>query len=225
MYKSGAINKFLTDYFKLDPPKDGIVDPQFKNDGKENGITSTGIKVTDVDYRTMDRIDAFNSSSGNLNKLFTERLAKDYEKLAFRIEVEGKEEKDKRIYHCVYDSTTANGYPVFLFSSDNYAYDMTKVSGISKTNPPRKAFLAALEKMGDFKVNGTVSVRFIEVSVDSLPSDSDIPDRVPFKITKLEILCKKDTKEPYLDFSSYLPGFKSNITKNLSPAKTKICKP
>ena len=227
MYKAGAMNKFLTDYFKLDPSKieapNGIVDPQHPNDGKENDKTSTEIKITDVDYKTMDRIDAFNSSSGNLNRLFTERLAKDYEKLAFRIDVEGKEEKDvKRTYYCVYDSTV-NGYPVFLFSSDNYAYDMTKVSGISKANTPKNAFLGVLEKLGDFKVNGTANVRFMEVSVDSLPSDT--PDRVPFKITKLEILCKKDTKEPYLDFSSYLPGFKSNITKNLSPAKTKICKP
>jgi len=228
MYKAGAMNKFLTDYFKLDPSKieapNGIVDPQHPNDGKENDKTSTEIKITEVDYKTMDRIDAFNSSSGNLNKLFTERLAKDYEKLAFRIDVEGKEEKDvKRTYYCVYDSTTVDGYPVFLFSSDNYAYDMTKVSGISKANTPKNAFLGVLEKLGDFKVNGTAKVRFMEVSVDSLPSDT--PDRVPFKITKLEILCKKDTKEPYLDFSSYLPGFKSNITKNLSPAKTKICKP
>ena len=223
MYKAGAMNKFLTDYFKLDPSKIEPDYPQHKGESGDNALTATEIKITEVDYKTMDRIDAFNSSSGNLNRLFTERLAKDYENLAFRITVEGKEEKDVKItYYCVYDSTV-NGYPVFLFSSDNYAYDMAKVSGISKTNPPRKAFLAALEKLGDFKVNGTAKVRFMEVSVDSLPSDT--PDRVPFKITKLDILCKKDTKEPYLDFDRYLGGIKSNITKNLAQAKTKICKP
>lgn len=222
MYRSGAINKFLTDYFKLDPTKsEGIVFPQHKRDAEENNDSSTGIKVTDVDYKTMDKIDAFNPYSSNLNKLFVDsRLAKDYEKLAFKIDVKGE---DATItYFCVYDSTE-NGYPVFLFSSGNYAYDMTKVSGISKNDPPTGVFLGALEKNGSFKVNETASIRFIDVSKDTLPSDT--PNRVPFKITKLEILCKKDTKEPYLDFNNYLPNKKSNITKNLPIAKTRICKP
>jgi hypothetical protein len=221
MYKSGAINKFLTDYFKLDPSKIDPSLPGHKNDPEENNESAAGIKVTDVDYKTMDRIDAFTTFSGNLNKLFVDsRLAKDYEKLAFKIDVKGE---DVTItYYCVYDSNEA-GYPVFLFSSGNYAYDMTKVSGISKTNPPTGIFLGALEKNGSFKVNETASIRFIDVSKDTLPSDT--PDRVPFKITKLEILCKKDTKEPYLDFNNYLPNKKSNITKNLPIAKTRICKP
>jgi len=220
MYKSGAINKFLTDYFKLDKTE-GIVFVDHKGDSKDNNDSSTGIKVTDVDYKTMDRIDAFNPYSGNLNRLFESRVAKDYEKLAFKIDaVKGE---DTITYFCVYVDSNESGYPVFLFSSGNYAYDMTKVSGISKNNPPTDVFLGALEKLGDFKVNGTANVRFIDVSKDTLKSDRI--DRVPFKITKLEILCKKDTKEPYLDFNNYLPNRKSNITKNLPLAKTRICKP
>jgi len=219
MYKSGAVNKFIVEYFQLDPSKiEGVGTNYagFENDSKSNNKTSSKIKNIDVEYRTIDKIKELNKYSDDLGKLFSDISNNStYKNLAFRIVVEEK------TYFCIYNSTE-NEYPIFTFSSGNYAYDLTKVSGISKINFPLNVYLASLEKNSTFKVGSTSKINFVDVSKNTI-SDGDEKSQ-DFKISKIEILCEKNTQNLYLELDKYLPNLKSNISRNLTKAKTLLKK-
>lgn len=214
MYKSGAINKFIVEYFQLDPSKiEGVNTTYagFENDSKNNNSTSSTIKTTEVEYRSMDRIKELNKYSDDLGKLFSDISNNGpYKNLAFRIEV------DTKIYFCVYNSTE-NGYPIFTFSSGNYAYDLTKISGISKVSAPLNVYLASLEKNSSFKVGSTSKVKYVEISKNTVSDGDEITS--DFKISKIEILCEKSSQDLYLELEKYLPNLKSNINRNLPKSK------
>lgn len=224
MYKSGAMQKFITEYFKLDSSKvlKDMTYDGYKGDAKKNDNTSSGVKIKEVSYKKIDEIKDFNEYSGDLFKVFLESK---YKNLAFKIEVKGEEEDSSQEYYCVF-KYVENGYPIFMFSPLNYAYDLSKVDGINKFNIARKSFLATLNKSGTLKVGQTSKVRYIEVSKDPM-TQSDINygknvDRDSFFINNIEILCEKDTSNPYLDFTKYLPSMKNNISKNSKVAKSYI---
>jgi hypothetical protein len=47
-------------------------------------------------------------------------------------------------------------------------------------------------------------------------------DRDSFFINDIEILCEKNTYNPYFGLTKYLPSMKNNIDKNLKVAKSYI---
>lgn len=214
MYTGGAMSKFISEYFNLDS-KDVTSDVTaftgFKSDIKDNKSTSEGILQTDVTFIPISELESFKEK--DLYKLFKSNDFSKFKNLSFRFTVNSEENKIE--YYCTFKDIES-GYPILFFSTGRFPYDLTKVTGISKnTTLPSKIYIASLEKInGIFKEKSISKIRFIDLVPDIDESNvngvSD-KDRISFNISKIEILCESDSKDPYLGFSNnYIR--KSNLT-------------
>jgi hypothetical protein len=226
MYRKGAMNNFITEYFKLSETQQntlgGLTSPGFGNDLKNNNEVTDSIVVSDVIFKKMEQVKSLDPFGNDLWKAFNSRTANEFEKLAFRISV--KAEKEDVTYYCVYLKTDT-GYPLFLFSKKNFPFDLTKVKGpdIKPANLVDIVNLGSLPKgTGTFKVGSDAKIRFVSVTKDTVVMDDvnggNTQDRIEFIINKIEILCDSKSGEAYLDFNNYVVNKKAAMTKNLKVA-------
>jgi hypothetical protein len=228
MYKEGAMNKFIQEYFDLDSKKVPKTYPGFSNDGENNSETSSGIKTTEVVFKKLEQVRSLDySAANNLWKLFTERNKDDFKNLAFRLKTKNG---DKIIsYYCVYQQTSEN-YPIIIFRSDSFPFDLTKASSrdISRNiERSRPTYLASLPKSGGFLKNNNKSLfRYVDLEDpgESKVNNSSGDNRVEFEIQEIEILCIKESGEPYLDLDNYLSILKTGITRGYNAALNTIKK-
>lgn len=223
MYNGGAINTFIEEYFKL---KGGIpttkqVLPEHKSDADDNQNTSDNVVVTEVKYVKPSATKGI--STDDLYKLFTS--SDEVENLAFRLVGKTDEGKDFQWY-CVFKEYTSQ-YPVFIFSLNNFPCDLSKVSGILKTSVPTTAYLASFPKSTGvahrLKVGEKISIRMVDLKT---PQQEKVNsgkgrDRIEITITKLEVLCNKDS-EKYLGLTKYSPNLKSIISTGYDAAKNLV---
>jgi hypothetical protein len=155
--------------------------------------------------------------------LFKSGEGSNYENLAFKITVDG----EKDIFYYGTFRTVESEYPIIFFSTDNFPFDQTKVSGISRlTTQLDKIYLGSLPKdNGKFEKGQTSKIRFLNLIGDIDPTkvnNGSEKDRIEFNISKIEILCNKSTGDPYLGFkNNYLR--KNTITnQQLDKAKNLI---
>jgi hypothetical protein len=226
MYNGGAINTFIEEYFKL---KGGIpttkqVLPGHKNDADENENNSDGVVVTEVKYVKSSPAGSIRDiNTDDLYKLFTG--SDEVENLAFRLVGKTDEGKDFQWY-CVFKEYI-NQYPVFIFSLNNLPCDLSKISGIPKSSIPTTAYLASLPKFTGanhrLKVGEKIAIRMVDLKT---PQQEKVNsgkgrDRIEISITKLEVLCNKDS-EKYLGLSKYSPNLKSIISTGYDAAKNLV---
>ncbi len=220
MYKEGAMNSFIKEYFSLgDKEMEKIQKEIQPGDNKNNAKVASEISNTELIYKKLDQVKEL-STYQDLYKLFTSAENSDYENLSFRIEVEKDDKKTK--YFCVF-MTQENGYPIILVSTKNYAYDLSLVSGsaISKTDLVDKSFLSSLPKSGGmFKIGSNCKIKMIEVSKDPM-TQGDLYN-IEFKINSIDVLCNKDNGAPYLGFKNFSTRHKAAINKNIKTAKSYI---
>jgi len=213
MYTGGAMSKFLSEYFNLDSkdvPSDVTAFTGFKSDIKDNKVTSESILQTEVNFMPISELESFKEK--DLYKLFKSNDFSKFKNLAFRFTVNSDENKIE--YYCTFKDVES-GYPILFFSTGRFPYDLTKITGLPKnTTLPSKIYIASLEKInGIFKEKSISKIRFIDLVPDidesNVNGGSD-KDRISFNISKIEILCESDSKEPYLGLSNFIR--KSNLT-------------
>ncbi len=216
MYKKGAMNNFITEYFKLSEKQASSIQPLIPGDGDQNAKVVDGIKETEVVYKQIDAVKSL--TGGDLHKIFIGPNRSDFENLSFRAKIK-LDDKESETYHFTY-LTTENGFPILLFSKVNYAFDLTKVSGsvIKRANIPTIVNLGSLTQNGTLKKGSTIDLKFIDITKDVV-KDTDVQGRTKFTIESLEILCDSSTGEPYLDFKNYLSTLKNKISVNINKAK------
>jgi len=231
MYKDGAMTKFIQEYFNLDSKVitiKTITDPQFPNDGKDNAETSSGVKETNVIFKKIEQVKGIDFAGNDLWKVFTERRNRDdFKNLAFRLKV--KKDDTVSSYYCVYQQTSEN-YPIVIFRTDAFPFDLTKVS--SRDIPRNidrliKTNLASLPKSGGFLKKGSKSLfRYVDLSDpgESKVNNSSGKNRIEYEIQEIEVLCIVESGEPYLDLDNYLSILKSDITRGYNIALNNIKK-
>jgi hypothetical protein len=237
MYTGGSMNKFIEEYFDLKSDKTPpLTEPGFSKDIELNAKTTEEIVVDDVKFAKIDSVTAFSKYAGDLAKLFIdttkdsetdEPMNQKYKNLCFKVKVKIGD-KEKTLFWNY--KGLAMGYPIFLFSSGNLPYNLTKVGGdIKKTELPKDVKLASLLKTGaTLKVGNTTKVRYADIDEPSRASLNDgINDsRVDMVINSIEILVNKKDNTPYLKFEdNYTPGkigteinnnyTKSSVAKNM----------
>jgi hypothetical protein len=221
MYKEGAMSKFIKEYFNLDDKQTTQATKELvSGDNKNNAKVVSEIKNTEVIYKKLDQVKELDKFQNDLYKLFISAEFEEYERLTFKINVE-KDDK-KSTYYGVF-MTLENTYPLILISTKNYCYDLAMVSGsaISKTAFADKVFLSSLPKTGGmFKVGSNCKIKMIEVSKDPM-TQGDLYN-IEFKINTIEILCEKDTGNPYTEFKNYNPKLKASIERNMKTAKSYV---
>lgn len=225
MYKSGAINDFIQEYFKL---KDGIPSSkqsfnETKEDVDKNEKVSEDVKVTNTKYVKPAQVRDLNTD--DLYKVFTGPDSSDNENLSFKMSVKDDEGKSS-VYYCVFKGFE-NQYPVFVFSPVNFPYDLSKVTGISTATIARDAFVASFSKstsVNRIKVGEKINIRYVSIKS---PQESQVNvdgqrSRVELTVTELLILCN-DKSEKYLGFdTNYSPSLKTDFNNNLKAAKNLV---
>jgi hypothetical protein len=225
MYKSGAINDFIQEYFKL---KDGIPSSkqsfnETKEDVDRNEKVSEDVKVTNTKYVKPAQVRDLNTD--DLYKTFTGPDSSDNENLSFKMSVKDDEGKNS-VYYCVFKGFE-NQYPVFVFSPVNFPYDLSKVTGISTATIARDAFVASFSKstsVNRIKVGEKINIRYVSIKS---PQESQVNAdgqriRVELTVTELLILCN-DKSEKYLGFdTNYSPSLKTDFNNNLKAAKNLV---
>jgi len=227
MYKAGAMNKFIQEYFNLDSKEIPKTYGEFENDGKDNDETSSGVKETNVVFKKIEQVKGIDFAGNDLWKVFTERNRDDFKNLAFRLKVK----KDDTIssYYCVYQQTSEN-YPIVIFRSDAFPFDLTKVSSRDiprNINRTIKTNLASLPKSGGFLKKGSKSLfRYVDLGDpgESKVNSSSGKNRIEFEIQEIEVLCIVESGEPYLDLDNYLSILKADITRGYNIALNNIKK-
>lgn len=223
MYKEGgAMSKFIKEYFNLDDKQTTQAYKELvPGDNEKNQKVANEISNVEVIYRKLDQVKELDKYQNDLYKLFTnDKDFEEFEKVSFKINVE-KDEKTSTYFGVFV--TLENTYPILLLSTKNFCFDFTSVSGsaINKTVLADKVFLSALPKSGGmFKVGSNCKIKMIEVSKDPM-TQADLYN-LEFKINTLEILCDKNTGNPYLGFKNYNPKLKASIEKNMRTAKSYI---
>jgi hypothetical protein len=225
MYKAGAMNKFIQEYFNLDS-KVSTTLTGFSNDNKDNDKTSSEIKTTEVVFKKLEQVRSLDFAGNNLWKIFIERKD-DFKNLAFRLKVKNGDTTSS--YYCVYKQTAEN-YPIIIFRSDAFPFDITKVSSRDITrniNRSIKTNLASLPKSGGILKKGNNSLfRYVDLSDpgESKVNNSSGNNRVEFEVQEIEILCIKESGEPYLDLDNYLSILKTDITSGYNTALNTVKK-
>lgn len=191
MYKEGAMNKFIQEYFQYTPSskmKDTYVG--FESDKDRNKKTSESIKVTEVEFRPISKITSIVEK--DLYKFMKSVDA--IENLAFKIDVDS--EKTKTSYYGTFKATE-NDFPLLMFSTGGFPYKLEKVTGLMTTTPGTP-YIGSLPKTGgSFKEGLTAKVKYISFKDDI---NDGVEKEADFKISKIFILCDKKTGEPYLEF-------------------------
>jgi hypothetical protein len=191
MYKEGAMNKFIQEYFQYSPSaktKETYVG--FESDKDRNKKTSESIKVTEVEFRSISTIKSIVEK--DLYKFMKSVDA--IENLAFKIDVDS--EKTKTSYYGTFKATE-NDFPLLVFSTGGFSYKLDKVTGLMTTTPGTP-YIGSLPKTGgSFKEGLTSKVKYISFKDDI---NDGVEKEADFKISKIFILCDKNTGEPYLEF-------------------------
>jgi len=225
MYKSGAINSFIEEYFKLKGgvPTEKQVFPTNTNDADDNDKISENVVVTNVKYVKPGSVRDLNTD--DFYKVFTGADYSENENLSFKMRVKDSEDKEST-YFCVFKGFE-NQYPIFIFSLFNYSYELSKVSGIPTTPIPSSAFLGSFSKSttpSKIKLGEKINIRYVDLkSPQASKVNSDgVRDRVELTITDLLVLCN-DKSEKYLGFdTNYLPNLKNDIKNNINSAKNLV---
>jgi hypothetical protein len=225
MYKSGAINSFIEEYFKIKGgvPTEKQVFPTNTNDADDNDKISENVVVTNVKYVKPGSVRDLNTD--DLYKVFTGTDYSENENLSFKMKVKDSENKEST-YFCVFKGFE-NQYPIFIFSLFNYPYELSKVSGIPKTSIPSSSFLGSFSKSttpSKIKLGEKINIRYVDLKSPqpSKVNSDGVRDRVELTITDLLVL-SNDKSEKYLGFdTNYLPNFKNDIKNNINSAKNLV---
>ncbi len=116
MYKKGAMNNFIEEYFKLsDKQVEKMGGQSFDpSDLTKNSEVVDSIKETEVIYKKLDSV----TSLGNdLHKIFTGDKKSEFEGLSFKVKLKVDDKSDT--YYFKYISTE-NNYPILVFSKVNF---------------------------------------------------------------------------------------------------------
>jgi hypothetical protein len=216
MYKKGAMNNFIEEYFKLsDKQVEKMGGQSFDpSDLTKNSEVVDSIKDTEVIYKKLDSV----ASLGNdLHKIFTGDKKSEFEGLSFKVKLKVDDKSDT--YYFKYISTE-NNYPILVFSKVNFPYDLTQIKGrdINKANIPINIYLSSLPTTGKFNNGSSIDLKFIEISSDVVKQDQ-VTNRKKFTVENVEILCTSESGEPFLDLNKFLPKFKK-FEKNINTAKS-----
>ena len=216
MYKKGAMNNFIEEYFKLsDKQVEKLGGQSFDpSDLTKNSEVVDSIKDTEVIYKKLDSV----ASLGNdLHKIFTGGKKSEFEGLSFKVKLKVDDKSDT--YYFKYISTE-NNYPILVFSKVNFPYDLTQIKGrdINKANIPINIYLSSLSPTGKFNNGSSIDLKFIEISSDVVKQDQ-VTNRKKFTVENVEILCTSQSGDPFLDLNKFLPKFKK-FEKNINTAKS-----
>lgn len=216
MYKKGAMNNFIEEYFKLsDKQVEKLGGQSFDpSDLTKNSEVVDSIKDTEVIYKKLDSV----ASLGNdLHKIFTGGKKSEFEGLSFKVKLKVDDKSDT--YYFKYISTE-NNYPILVFSKVNFPYDLTQIKGrdINKANTPTHIYLSSLLPTGKFNNGSSIDLKFIEISSDVVKQDQ-VTNRKKFTVENVEILCTSESGDPFLDLNKFLPKFKK-FEKNINTAKS-----
>ena len=216
MYKKGAMNNFIEEYFKLsDKQVEKMGGQSFDpSDLTKNSEVVDGIKETEVIYKKLDSV----TSLGNdLHKIFTGDKKSEFEGISFKVKLKVDDKSDT--YYFKYISTE-NNYPILVFSKVNFPYDLTQIKGrdVNKANIPINVYLSSLSPTGKFNNGSSIDLKFIEISNDVVKQEQ-VTDRKKFTVENVEVLCASESGDPFLDLNKFLPKFKK-FEKNINTAKS-----